>query len=138
MNMDPQTTTYLYILLMVLFAVVFSGIFSMVSRFLGPKKNASTKHSVFESGVSVSARRIGKFPVGYYKVVILFLLFHLALVFLYSWAIQPKNEVGYAFWLFGGFLFSLMLLVGWFYAIQAGLLEWASGATSASEEKGNQ
>lgn len=115
---------YLHLLLLLAFAVVFSSAFLMLSRALGPKRPTPVKEETFECGLPVQGSFIGKFPLKFYLVVILFLLFDLEIVFLYPWAIQ-QTSIPWGFWLLEGFLFAAILMVGWWYVIRQGALDWS-------------
>jgi len=64
----------------------------------------------------------GPFPIKYFLVAILFVLFDVEVIFMYPWAVNFR-EFGVT-----GFiemiLFIVLLLVGFFYIIKKKALEW--------------
>jgi NADH-quinone oxidoreductase subunit A len=126
---------YLNLFLLTIFAVLFSGAFLLFSRIFGPQKPNPIKGANFECGLPVEGRPIGKFPVKFYLVVILFLLFDLEVVFFYPWAIQASTGVNITFWLIEGLVFAGILLVGWWYVVKQGVLEWGQKIESQGIER---
>lgn len=127
---------YLNILLLAGFAAVFSGAFLLLSRFMGPHRPTDEKLAPYECGLPVEGSFIGKFPIKFYLVVILFLLFDLEVVFLYPWAIQAKQgSVSAMLWFVEGLLFAIILLVGWFYVVKRGVLDWGTKVAGKSQQK---
>jgi NADH-quinone oxidoreductase subunit A len=113
---------YEAVLAVVALGLTIAVIFVLLSRFLGPRDANEKKISVYECGVAPigSARR--RYPVQFYLVAMLFILFDIEVVFLYPWALLFR-ELGLL-----GFiemaLFVMVLLVGLIYAWRKGALEW--------------
>ena len=82
----------------------------------------SPKHEPFECGAEKVAPLPSQFPVKYYRVAILFLLFDVEIVFFYAWAaaFDRLGGGGYVAMLFFGGL----LAVGLAYEWRSGALEW--------------
>jgi NADH-quinone oxidoreductase subunit A len=99
-------------------AIVFVGL----SRFLGPRNANSRKTSTYECGVEPVKTARERFPVRFYLVAMLFILFDIEAVFLYPWA-KLFRELG-LFGLVEMALFIFVLLVGLIYAWRKGALEW--------------
>ncbi len=76
----------------------------------------------FESGVFPHEIVRGRYPVKFFLVALLFILFDVELVFLFPWAIVFR-DLG-----FGAFVsmlvFLAVVLAGLFYSIKKGALEW--------------
>ncbi len=117
-------TNYLHIMLLAVFSAAFAGVFLLLAHFIGPRRPNKIKNSTYECGVPTEGRFLGKFSVKFYLVVILFLLFDLEVVFLYPWAIQQKS-VSPLFWFVEGLIFAVILVIGWFYVVRRGVLNWA-------------
>ena len=94
----------------------------LVSNIFGPKKWNSAKVDTYECGVLLHQKDICPFNVKFYLVAILFLVFDIEVVFLYPWAIIFK-ELG-IFGVIEVFIFLVILVVGFIYAIKQGVLEW--------------
>jgi NADH-quinone oxidoreductase subunit A len=115
---------YLPILILVVIAGGFSVIAVIVPALLGPTKANKQKLEPYESGIIPfhDARR--RFPVKYYLVAMLFILFDIEVIFLFPWAVilrtlRDNFSMGLALAPMGFFL--LLLIVGLLY-------EWKKGA----------
>jgi len=63
-----------------------------------------------------------RFPVQYYVVAVLFILFDIEVIFLYPWAVLLGQLKLFGLIEMGVFL--LLLLVGYVYAWRKGALDW--------------
>jgi NADH-quinone oxidoreductase subunit A len=93
-----------------------------LSFVLGQRKSAHSKNLPFESGiVSVGSAQFHT-TIHFYLPAILFIIFDLEVVFLFSWAVVVR-EAGWA-----GFIeisvFIVVLLVALFYLWRIGALDW--------------
>jgi len=113
---------YLGILIVFAFAAAFAGGFLVLASCLGPKKPSPVKQEPFECGEAPFARPGGRFPVKFYLVAMLFILFDVELVFLFPWAVVFR-ELGW-FGLFEMLLFLAVVVLGFLYAWRQGALEW--------------
>lgn len=96
-----------------------------VSSLLGPKIKSKLKDSPFECGVPPVGGTQQRVSVRFYLTAILFLLFDIEVVFFYPWAVVYKDflPVG-PFILIEMAVFLGILLVGYFYVLRKGALEW--------------
>ena len=99
-------------------ALVFVGL----SRFLGPHNPNPKKTSIYECGVEPVGTARERFPVRFYLVALLFILFDIEAVFLYPWA-RLFRQLGWL-GLIEMAIFVLVLIVGLIYAWRKGALEW--------------
>ena len=93
-----------------------------LSFVLGQRKSAHSKNLPFESGiVSVGSAQFHT-TIHFYLPAILFIIFDLEVVFLFSWAVVVR-EAGWA-----GYIeisvFIVVLLVALFYLWRIGALDW--------------
>jgi NADH-quinone oxidoreductase subunit A len=112
----------------------------VATHVIGPRRRGTIKESTYESGVDPIGDARRRFNVRFYIVAMLFLLFHVEIVFFYPWAtLFPRlRSAEYADWAatmtaagFGpGFfllemaLFMAILLVGYVYAWRRGVFRW--------------
>jgi len=82
----------------------------------------ASKAENYECGAQPIGEAWVQFPVGFYLVALLFLVFDTLAVFLFPWALTLR-ELG-APGLFAMFGFVAVLGLGWVYAYREGLLEW--------------
>ena len=91
---------------------------------LRPRNPSTVKSDTYECGVETIGGRWNQFNFRYYMYAILFVIFDVAVVFLYPLATKfLKLEL---FALIEMAVFVLVLLVGWAYAWRKKDLEWRS------------
>ena len=113
---------YALIGLLVLTAVGFGAAPLMLARFVAPKKPGWTKTAPYECGLESSGDPWVPFNVQYYVYALLFVLFDVAVVFIYPWALVWR---GLGPVVLGEMaLFIAVLAVGLVYAWRKGVLEW--------------
>ena len=119
---DAGLMNYVPIALMFLMAAGFVSLTMVVTHWLGPKRRTKAKLESFECGIEPRGNARVPFPIRYFLVAILFVLFDVEVIFMYPWAVNFK-EFGVT-----GFLqmlvFLSLLLVGFFYIIKKKALEW--------------
>ena len=113
-----------YFGLLVMLMVVAGTVVLMLSlhHWLGPRLSSRVHDMPFECGNEPNRIVRGNFPVKFFLVAILFVLFDIELIFLFPWAVVYK-ELG----LFGFvemFVFLIVVVSGLFYSIKRGALEW--------------
>jgi NADH-quinone oxidoreductase subunit A len=98
------------------------GMFVALSKFIGPKKQSAAKDYPFESGILVDDQANRPFPIKYYLVALLFIVFDIEIAFMYPWAVTFRGlgMVG----LVSMVIFIVVLLVGLWYAVKKRVLEW--------------
>lgn len=119
---EASLMNYVPIGLMFLFAVGFVALTMVATHWLGPKRKTKIKLESFESGIESRGNARAPFPIRYFLVAILFVLFDVEVIFMYPWAVNFRD--------FGvtGFLqmlvFISLLLVGFVYVLRKKALEW--------------
>ena len=110
----------IYFALIVGFAVV-----SLATAWLLRPSRSQSSHSKLEN-YECGAEPIGtawvQFPVGFYLVALVFIVFDALAVFLFPWALVLRELGVWALYTMGAFLGILTL--GWIYAYREGILEW--------------
>lgn len=122
-----MAVSYLPLLILLIVATGFAGIAIGLPILLGPKRNNKQKLEPYESGMIPfnDARR--RFPVKYYLVAMLFILFDIEVIFLYPWAAvmrQLRDQHSMLFALAPVGFFLLILIVGLIYEWKKGALDW--------------
>ncbi|MGH7832981.1 MAG: NADH-quinone oxidoreductase subunit A [Candidatus Binatia bacterium] len=113
-----------YFPLLVLF--VFAGIvvasLLLIAQKLGPKSTSAVKQEPFESGNPPRGDARIQFPIKFYLVAMLFLIFDIEVVFLYPWAILFRRLGWFGLVEMGIFL--SVLIIALIYVWKKGALEW--------------
>ena len=114
--------TYLPIILLILIALAF-GLGSVVfSSLIGQKKYSKVKLAPYECGCEPVGTARDRYPIKFYLIAMLFILFDIEAVFLYPWAVLYK-KLG-LFGLIEMGVFIVILFVGYIYVWKKGALEW--------------
>jgi NADH-quinone oxidoreductase subunit A len=108
----------IYLGLIVGFAVVSLGIAAV----LRPARPTAMKLDNYECGAETIGEAWVQFPVGFYLVALIFIVFDALAVFLFPWALVLRDL---GFWAVGSMLgFLAVLSLCWVYAYREGILEW--------------
>jgi len=119
--------SFIPILLVLLVAGAFAGLFLGMSAWFGPSRPSEIKNSAYECGIPVRGTTQIRFFVRFFLVALFFLLFDLEAVFLFPWVIMYKGllQAGHGAFALGEMgAFVLVLLVGFIYIWKKGGLEW--------------
>jgi NADH-quinone oxidoreductase subunit A len=111
-------------MLMAVGAIV-AGAVLVITHLLGPRVHHALKDQPFECGVPPLRDAHQRISVRFYLVAILFLLFDVEVLFFYPWAVVYKKFLTInAFILVEMVVFTTILLVGYWYILRKGALEW--------------
>lgn len=113
---------YLPILIMLLLAGAFAGVSLVVSHMFSYKRPTPEKLAPYECGIVTEEEAVNRFPVKFYLVAILFVIFDVEIIFLFAWATQFQ-ELG---WLGVGAvgIFTLLIIETLSYVWKRGALDW--------------
>jgi NADH-quinone oxidoreductase subunit A len=113
---------YLPIVVMIVLAVAFAGISLVMSRLVSPKHSTLAKRAPYECGIIPSRETPERFPVRFYLVAMIFIVFDIEIIFLYPWAVRYR-DLG-VFGLVEVLIFALAVFVSFVYLISNGALDW--------------
>lgn len=117
---------YIPLAVMLATAAVLSVVMVVGSYVLGPKKPGRYKDSPYECGMTPVGTARERFPIRFYLIAMLFIIFDIETVFLYPWAAtfrQGSREMK-IFNLAEMAVFVGILFVGYFYILGKGVLQW--------------
>jgi NADH-quinone oxidoreductase subunit A len=113
---------YLPIFVLTVLAVLFGVISLIASRLLAPNRPNTAKEAPYECGIVPSREPPERFPVSFYVIAMLFIMFDIEIIFAYPYAVD------YEFLGVFGFLemvaFSAVFFVAFVYMVARGALEW--------------
>lgn len=110
------------ILLLLAITTALAGVLVFLSIFIGRKTKIGKKGQAYECGVEPEGSTREPFPVKFYLVAILFIIFDIEVVFLYPWAVI-SDKLG-VFGFMEMLVFVAILMVGYFYILGKGALKW--------------
>src|SRR6476469_1153360 len=115
---------YLPILTLLVLAILFSGLSFFASGLLAPKNPSEAKEAPYECGIVPSREPAERFPVRFYVVAMLFIIFDIEIIFLYPWAVSFGALGTYGF--VAMVVFAAIVFISLLYEIAMGGLEWGS------------
>jgi NADH-quinone oxidoreductase subunit A len=114
--------SYVPILILGGSAVGFAVFTLVVSSLIGRSRPTPQKSAVYECGVPAIGTARERFPIKFYLVCMLFILFDVDAAFLYPWALIFRQLGLYGLVEMAVFVF--LLGGGFVYAWKAGALDW--------------
>lgn len=122
MGGDLVPLNYLPILIFIGVALAFGVVSLLAGWVVRPSKPYRAKLAPYESGSPLFQDARVQFPMRYYVIAMLFVIFDIEVVFLFPWAVafRKLGLVG----LMEMVLFLAILVVGFWYAWKKGALEW--------------
>jgi NADH-quinone oxidoreductase subunit A len=117
--------SYVPVLVLIAVGLMMGAGLLLLTHLLGPRVANRLKNTPFECGFAPVKDARGRVSVRFYLVAILFLLFDVEVVFFFPWAVIFKKYIAAGpFILIEMALFVAILLVGYFYVLGKGALEW--------------
>ena len=113
---------YVPVLIFAAMIVAFAVVSLAVAALLRPHRPDSVKLMNYECGAEPIGPAWIRFPVGFYLVALVFIVFDALAVFLFPWALILRSAGMGAFWVMAAFIGIIGL--GWLYAYREGVLEW--------------
>ena len=113
---------YLPIVLMLALIALFAGGSVAGSRLLGPKRPTAAKLGPYESGIAPRYQPAARFPVRFYLVAMIFIIFDIEVIFLYPWAVMYR-QLG-TFGLAEMAAFAAVVFIAFAYLVSNGALDW--------------
>jgi NADH-quinone oxidoreductase subunit A len=110
------------LVVMGLLAVLFAGISLTMSRLLSRKRPNAAKSAPYECGIVPSKEPPQRFPVSFYLVAMLFIMFDIEIVFLYPYAVSHGTLGACGFWAI--MVFSVIFFLSFVYEVAKGGLDW--------------
>lgn len=113
---------YLPIVCLLVLAVVFGALSFLASGLLAPRRPSAAKSAPYECGIVPSREPPDRFPVTFYVVAMLFIMFDIELIFIYPFAVDRRFLGSYALWEMVAF--SAVFFAAFVYVVARGALDW--------------
>jgi len=122
MGNSAAPENYIPILLFIGIAIAFGAVSLLAGWFVRPSRPYQAKLTPYESGSPLFSDARIQFPMRYYIIAMLFVIFDIEIIFMIPWAVrfQSLGLLG----LLEMLVFLGILLVGFWYAWKKGALEW--------------
>jgi NADH-quinone oxidoreductase subunit A len=113
---------YLPVVALLVLVVLFGVISLIASRLLAPRRPNAAKEAPYECGIVPSREPPERFPVSFYIVAMLFIMFDIEIIFIYPYAVE--YEVLGTFGLLEMVAFSAVFFLAFVYVVARGALDW--------------
>jgi NADH-quinone oxidoreductase subunit A len=113
---------FLPIVVLAILAALFAGISFVASRILNPPRPTSAKVAPYECGIVDQADPPERFPVRFFLIAMIFIVFDIEIIFFYPFTMVAKS-LG-AFGIIAIVIFSAAVFESFLYLISKGALDW--------------
>ena len=113
---------YLPVVVLLVLVVLFGLISLMASRLLAPRRPSAAKEAPYECGIVPGRELPQRFPVSFYLVAMLFVMFDIEIIFVYPYAVARAELGAYGFWAI--VLVSAFVFLSFVYEVARGGLDW--------------
>jgi NADH-quinone oxidoreductase subunit A len=114
---------YLPIVVLLVLGFLFAALSFVASSLLAPRKRPTTaKRAPYECGIVPDREPPQRFPVRFYLVAMIFIIFDIEIVFLYPWAVIYRQLR--TFGLIEVIIFAVVVFASFLYLVSNGALDW--------------
>jgi len=113
---------YLPILALLVLAAVFAGVSLVAQRILVPPRPTEAKVAPYECGILDATEPPERFPVRFYLIAMIFIVFDIEIVFFYPFT-QSYGALGW-FGLVAVGIFTVAVFESFLYLLSNGALQW--------------
>ena len=110
------------ILFLLALATIIAVVLTLLSILFGRKTSLSKKGQPYECGIDPVGTTKDPVPVKFFMIAISFILFDIEIIFLLPWAVVARDLGMFGFAAMS--VFVLVILVGYFYELGKGALNW--------------
>ncbi|HLH99356.1 MAG TPA: NADH-quinone oxidoreductase subunit A [Acidimicrobiales bacterium] len=113
---------FLPIAIILVLAIVFAAGMVATPIILGPKRPTAAKEGPYESGIAPRRALAARYPVRFYLVGMIFIIFDIEVIFLYPWAVMYRQLSTFGLAEMG--TFAAIVFVSFAYLVSNGALDW--------------
>jgi NADH-quinone oxidoreductase subunit A len=125
---------YLPLLVLVILASLFAGLSFIASSLLGQgRKPTAAKVAPYECGIVPDENTAERFPVRFYLVAMIFIIFDIEIIFLYPWAVIFRRLGPFGLWEM--LVFAAAVFISFVYLLGRGALNWGPSKRVSPERR---
>jgi len=114
---------YLPLLVLLILATLFAGLSFFASGLLGQRKRPTlAKVAPYECGIVPDRDPPERFPVRFYLVAMIFVIFDIEIIFLFPWAVIYRQLGAFGLWEI--VVFAAAVFLSFVYLLGRGALNW--------------
>ncbi len=102
--------------------ILFAAISFPVNKLLAPNRANDKKNSAYECGIEPAKETPERFPVRFFLIAMIFIVFDIELIFFYPFAVAHESLGAFGF--FAILIFTFSVFESFVYLIGNGALEW--------------
>ncbi len=118
---------YLPVLVMLVLGAGFAGASLVMSKLVSPKRPSAAKAAPYECGIVPRNEPPERFPVRFYLVAMIFIIFDIEIIFLYPYAVIFRELGGFG--LVEMLVFAVAVFASFVFLIANGALDWGPAQT---------
>ena len=122
--------SYLPIVTMTILATLFAALSFAASTLLAPRRPTAAKLAPYECGIVPEYEPAERFPVRFYLVAMIFIIFDIEIIFLFPWAVVYDRLALFGLVEMGFFL--LAILIAFAFVLSSGALDWGPAKRMAA------
>ena len=103
-------------------AIVFVLGSIITTKYVAPRRPTAAKAAPYESGIVPTREPPTRFPVRFYLVAMIFIIFDIEIIFLFPWAVSYRHLSGYALAIIAEFTIPFVIAFAWL--VSQGGLDW--------------
>ncbi len=116
---------YIPILVLSVIALGFAAAVLILTHVISPKVKDPVKLTVYESGLPPQMEARLRYPIRFFVVAMMFILFDVEVIFIYPWAVVYQQFLAYGSFIFWEMLlFIAVLFAGYLYLYKRGAFKW--------------
>jgi NADH-quinone oxidoreductase subunit A len=123
---------YLPIFALLVLATLFGAISLVAQKLLVPPRPTPAKVAPYECGIIPSREPPGRFPVRFYLVAMIFIVFDIEIIFFFPFALAFRDLGGFG--IGAVLLFAVAVFESFVYLIGNGALDWGPARRSVPAE----
>ncbi|HEY3341353.1 MAG TPA: NADH-quinone oxidoreductase subunit A [Anaerolineae bacterium] len=122
--MHSELSDFLPLFVLTFLATLLAGLVILISIIFGPRRRAGQANKIapYESGMNAIGSGQRRFPVRFYLIAVLFILFDIEVIFFYPWAVAFRQLGWFGF--IEMLIFVGILVIGYVWLWKKGALEW--------------
>ena len=113
---------YLPVIALMGVAILFGAVSFVASRLLAPRRPSAAKQAPYECGIVPGRELPERFPVSFYIVAMLFVMFDIEIIFIYPYSVSRRELGSFGFWEM--IAFSGVFFAAFVYVVARGALDW--------------
>ena len=121
---------FLPVVIMVVLGMVFASMGAFLPGLLAVRRPTLAKEAPYECGIVPTREPAERFPVRFYLIAMIFIIFDIEIIFLYPWAVI-FDRLG-LFGLIEMIVFAIAVIVSFGYLLSNGALDWGPTKSSRS------